>query len=188
MTPSFGDGEVILGPVANLCGVVSLERRAIAAVGDHPHLRALHINPVMLSSTLLDDWGPESLHARAGARLLEIVEALRQGLDHHHQPGSRRPLARSDRHPTLADAILDRSFTTPTASNSPARACANGRHHESTFATNASSPPSARQGRGQWRATLRRNGTRLARHCPPPPARRSKNRTSPFCRGPNPSA
>src|ERR1700710_1389215 len=60
---------------AQLCGVISLESRAVAADdGATPHLYGLHINQVMLCATLIDDWGPEPLTAEQRRDLLEIVE------------------------------------------------------------------------------------------------------------------
>ena len=49
---------------------------------------------------ILDDWGPEALTPEQARDLLEIVEdRYDKGFSHHHQPGSRRPLARHDRNP-----------------------------------------------------------------------------------------
>ena len=87
-----------------------MESRAVAADGGAtPHLYGLHISPVMLCATLLDDWGPEPLTAEQRRDLLEIVE------DRYNSGSliitSQVPVDRwyeivGD--PTLADAILDR--------------------------------------------------------------------------------
>src|ERR1700761_4822521 len=60
---------------AQLCGVISLECRAVAAdSGATPHLCGLHICRLMLCATLIDDWGPEPLTAEQRRDLLEIVD------------------------------------------------------------------------------------------------------------------
>ena len=73
------------------------------------HYTLLHINPIMWSSTLLDDWGVAPLSDENRRDLLEIVEDRHDCLatlitsqlpvEHWHE-------ALGD--PTLADAILDR--------------------------------------------------------------------------------
>lgn len=93
-----------------LCGVISLENRVVPADdGATPHLCALHINRVMLRTTLLDDWGLEPLDALARHDLLEILEE-RYGR-RSTIVTSQLPIA-SWHHviadPTYADAILDR--------------------------------------------------------------------------------
>lgn len=85
----------------------------------------------MCSTTLLDDWGPEKLKDEQRRDLLEIIEdryekrstivTSQVPVDHWYDMIG---------NPTIADAILDRLSTTPTASNCPARACeSNVKHH-----------------------------------------------------------
>ncbi len=74
-----------------------------------PHNRRLHISRVMLSSTLLDDWGLAPIEPARGRDLLEILDD-RSG----RRPvivTSQLPVAdwhRQLKDPSLADAILDR--------------------------------------------------------------------------------
>jgi hypothetical protein len=76
MTPSFKNGEVILGAETKLCGVASSESRAIVAVRDAaPHIRALHISRVMLSSTLLDDLAYVTKDQAETSVLFELISA-----------------------------------------------------------------------------------------------------------------
>jgi len=74
-----------------------------------PHNQVLHISRVMLSSTLLDDWGLAPLTPEGRRDLLEILD------DRHNRHStvvtSQLPVAAWHEYlnePTLADALLDR--------------------------------------------------------------------------------
>jgi hypothetical protein len=77
---------------------------------------------------ILDDWGSEQFNAEQCRDLHEIIEDrydVRSILITSQLPIERWYEVIGD--PTLADAILDASSTTPTGSNSNARACASSR-------------------------------------------------------------
>jgi len=96
--------------VTKLCGVAEAEAHVTSEAGlATPHYGSLNINPIMLSSTLLDDWGLAVLDHAQRRDLLEVLDD-RHGhrstivtsqlpIDHWHD-------AIGDA--TLADAILDR--------------------------------------------------------------------------------
>ena len=74
-----------------------------------PHYQVLHMNPVMLSSTLIDDYGMAPLNQTERRDLLEVIEdrsgrratllASQLPLEHWHEVIGDA---------TFADAILDR--------------------------------------------------------------------------------
>ncbi len=93
-----------------LCGVPGTEACVDTAVfSATPHNRILHISPLMLSSTLLDDWGLEKMTLSQRNDLLEIMEdrhGLKSTLITSQLPITQWHKAIGDA--TLADAILDR--------------------------------------------------------------------------------
>ena len=63
------------------------------AHGDARYARLLR-SLARVKLLILDDWGPGGAHPRSSARSARNRRgSLRQGLAHHHQPGSRGPLA-----------------------------------------------------------------------------------------------
>jgi len=63
------------------------------AHGDARYARLLR-SLARVKLLILDDWGPRGAHPRSSARSARNRRgSLRQGLAHHHQPGSCGPLA-----------------------------------------------------------------------------------------------
>lgn len=93
-----------------LCGVPGNEERVDTdVVSATPHNCILHINQLMLSSTLLDDWGLSKLMAEQRRDILEILEDRydsRSTIVTSQLPVDKWHDTIGD--PTLADAILDR--------------------------------------------------------------------------------
>ena len=132
------------------------------ARGDGRHPRLLR-NLGRADLLILDDWGLEPLDAAARHDLLEILEeryGRRSTMITSQLPVDRWHEIIGD--PTYADAILTVSFTMPTASNSPAKACAG---HEASRTRRLDQPPSPvtqihRPARLATRAALFRYGGR----------------------------
>ena len=131
------------------------------AHGDARYARLLR-SLARVKLLILDDWGPETLTSNQARDLLEIVE------DRYDRGSliitSQVPIDRWHDLigvPTLVDPTLDRVVHNATESSLPARACAS---HvpipENDAPERRLARPSARQGRGQRRAPLRRCGGR----------------------------
>src|SRR5208337_4044715 len=131
-------------------------------------------------------------HAQSSARSARNRRgSLRQRLAHHHQPGSRGPLARSDRHPNARrrhprprhpqrlSHRAGRRELAQAAFNTVKSARARWRAHRTLGATRRWTTTG--YATAQWKA-------RSARRCPPPPGPTLTNRNFfSFCGGPNPS-